>query len=173
MNPSTRMRAITIHQPYASATAAGVKLVENRSGGVTPYRGDVAIHAGLAWNTYGAADPLVMAWHDTRPGAVPTGLAGHVVRDAVLYPTGVVVAVARLVDCHRIRVLNDRVVCCRDPWALARLGGRPVRTHTVWEDVRVLPEPVRARGALGWWRLTEADTRAVLAQLESALSDPR
>lgn len=40
------MRAITLHQPWASLVAHGVKLDETRSWR-TPYRGPLAIHAGV------------------------------------------------------------------------------------------------------------------------------
>lgn len=48
-----RLRALTVRQPYCSATAAGVKRTENRAGGITTYRGDVALHAGHAWSVDG------------------------------------------------------------------------------------------------------------------------
>lgn len=162
------LRCLTIRQPWAWATVHGGKRTENRFGGLVRHRGDVGLHAGHAWSPDGAQDPLVIsafaryrwAWDD-RP---------HI--DLALYrerfPGGVVAAVAELVDCHRVRAVGDEVVCCDDPWALARFAGRNVTTHTVWANVRPLPTPVRARGALGWWRLHDAQTRAVLAQLEPA-----
>jgi len=39
------MKAITIHQPYASLIACGAKIYETRSW-ATKYRGKIAIHAG-------------------------------------------------------------------------------------------------------------------------------
>lgn len=41
------MRAITLHQPYASAVALGLKTIETRSWS-TAYRGPIVIHAALA-----------------------------------------------------------------------------------------------------------------------------
>lgn len=169
------MRALTVQQPWCSATSAGAKRTENRSGGVTTWRGDVALHAGLAWSPDAASDPLIRAWFAAAHGIPAADLPdGPVPRSPDLFPFGAVVAVARLADCHRIRVLDDQVVCCTDPWALARFAGRTVRTHTVWADVRPLPEPVRARGALGWWLLSDTATSAVLDQLTAhPVSDPR
>lgn len=46
------MKAITLHQPWASLVAAGWKEVETRSWS-TPYRGPLAIHAGKKRDRYG------------------------------------------------------------------------------------------------------------------------
>lgn len=43
------MKALTIHQPYATLLAMGAKQFETRSW-YTKYRGDLAIHAGKKWN---------------------------------------------------------------------------------------------------------------------------
>lgn len=40
------MKALTLHQPHATLVALGVKAIETRSWS-TPYRGPLAIHAGL------------------------------------------------------------------------------------------------------------------------------
>lgn len=40
------MKALTLHQPWATLVALGIKTVETRSW-YTPYRGPLAIHAGL------------------------------------------------------------------------------------------------------------------------------
>lgn len=39
------MKALTLHQPWASLIAAGVKTIETRSWS-TRYRGPLAVHAG-------------------------------------------------------------------------------------------------------------------------------
>lgn len=47
------MKAITLHQPWASLMAAGIKTIETRSS-PTAYRGPLAIHAGkqMAFDDY-------------------------------------------------------------------------------------------------------------------------
>lgn len=51
------MRALTIRQPWATLIARGEKTIETRSWR-TSYRGEVAIHAGLATWPEGISDPL-------------------------------------------------------------------------------------------------------------------
>lgn len=166
------MRATTIRQPWSWATLHG-KGTENR-GAMTHYRGDVALHAGHNWCSYGAHDPRVIeAFRPYRhPGEDPASPI-HRVLHVDRFIGGQVLAVAELADCHRVRVLDDRLVCCDDPWAMAEFAGRIVRAHIVWTNIRVLPEPVPARGALGWWRLPDGQTRAVLEQLEHLQETPR
>lgn len=139
------MKALTVRQPWAQAIASGAKLVENRTA-LWTYRGPLAIHAGTGWSDRGAADDRVAAWHGDRLGiAVPC----HPMPLEELFPTGVVVAVCRLVDVH------PDGGCCR-PWgesAYAEAGGRvrTVVTHLVLEDVERIEVPVPARGRVGLW----------------------
>jgi hypothetical protein len=56
-------------------------------------------------------------------------------------PTGALVAVADLVDCH------PDTGCCR-PW------GEPGAYHLVLAHVRRLRRPIPARGQLGLWDAT-------------------
>ena len=74
-----QIKALTIHQPFASLIVAGIKDVENRSR-PTKYRGLLAIHAGLA------ADDDAMTAH------------GHLIDD---YPRGVILGTVRVIDCVR------------------------------------------------------------------------
>lgn len=123
------VKALTVRQPYAQAIAAGQKLVENRTR-ATSYRGPLAIHAGLAWHLDGLEDGRVL-------DAVGCPLrAWHYDQ----WPRGVVVAIAQLVDCHRADG------CCK-PW------GDPEAYHWVLADVRVLADPVPAKGRLGLWEI--------------------
>lgn len=45
------MKALTLHQPWASLVARGVKTIETRSWS-TRHRGPLAIHAGSTWGTH-------------------------------------------------------------------------------------------------------------------------
>jgi len=78
------MKTISIHQPWASLIAAGVKRVENRSR-PTRHRGRVLIHAGLRVDD----DAL----------AVVDGLIAEAGMAALEWPTGAIVGCARIVDC--------------------------------------------------------------------------
>jgi hypothetical protein len=155
---SSRLRAITVKQPWAWAIARAGKTIENRSRG-TAHRGPLAIHAGLAWSGRGADDKRVLAAvrKVTRDDILPSDLS-----------RGAVIAIAELVDSH------PDAGCCR-PWGeseYSEAGGR-VRTvvhHLVLEDIRPLPEALPCRGALGLWWLPEDVVADLL--VSSAHSNP-
>ena len=99
------MKAITIHQPWASLIAAGFKTYETRSR-ATRYRGLIAIHAG-------AKQPLSILgkedYHLIREAAVALGNKwsyNYVVPLMQLnnLPRGAIIAIARVVDCWNIVV---------------------------------------------------------------------
>lgn len=128
------MKALTISQPYASLIASGAKWVENRRWW-TDYRGQLAIHAGKGQQYL--SGPELQA-----------------------YPTGCVVAVAKLVGC--VRLDNVRRMAKAKP--KVRMPGterywseilRHKHTEGPWcwilEDITPLPEPVQAKGQVGLW----------------------
>jgi len=104
------MKALTLHQPWASLIALGVKTIETRSWS-TPYRGRLLIHAGAKTPTRGE---FVGDWVPYRhvaevsPGAgtdwsltrVPDDFDPEEdeVPDSVALPLGAVVASCTLVD---------------------------------------------------------------------------
>lgn len=96
------MRALTLHQPWASLVAAGVKQIETRSWS-TSYRGPLAIHAGKKRIHFGGITYLKGTIFD-RPQVVdrrtlrlPSGVeVPH--PDIDDWPKGAVVATAELVD---------------------------------------------------------------------------
>lgn len=141
------MKALSVKQPWALAICHD-KDVENRTWR-THYRGPVAIHAAKAFDNVSAA---VLDWVEATASLKPGQLHREDHR-------GAVVAVAEIIGCHESGALNvcDLVPC--SPWAL------PEQWHWVLDNVRVLAEPVPARGALGLWRLPEAVDAAVRAQL--------
>lgn len=55
---SAPMKVLTLHQPWASLIALGVKTIETRSWS-TAYRGPLAIHAGSTWPKMMTLPPLV------------------------------------------------------------------------------------------------------------------
>ncbi len=134
------MKAISIRQPWASCIATDhrdAKRVENR-GRPTSYRGPIAIHASLAPDTNADNDERVvrLRGRDPRLGA----------------PTGAVLAVADLVDCH------PADGCCR-PW------GEPDGWHLTLDNVHHI-RPVPAKGQLGVpWNLPADVAIQVEAQL--------
>jgi hypothetical protein len=79
-----RMKAITLHEPWASAMADGLKSIETRGWG-TDYRGPVAIHAGKKLVDWFEAPRVAMQHYKPRE-----------------FPYGCVVAIGELVDCQKM-----------------------------------------------------------------------
>lgn len=142
------MKALTLSQPWATLVAIGAKTIETR-GWTTSYRGPLAIHAGksvareysaLVFNNRTFMDPLRAAGFLTN-AAIP-------MRDL---PLGAVVAVCQLVhvfptDHHAIEAL------CRERPREKLFGHFALGRHAfVLTEIRMLPKPVPARGALNLW----------------------
>lgn len=128
------MKALTISQPFASLIASGEKWIENRRW-PTRYRGELAIHAGK-------------------------GLQYLNKQELAQYPSGCVIAVARLSACVPIEVVAAKVLSDQSKrlipganrnWSEA---GRHPHVEGPWcwilEDVRVIDQ-VPMRGAQGLW----------------------
>lgn len=95
------MKALTLHQPWASLIALGVKTIETRSWS-TRYRGPLAIHAGRTlvpghrgdWRCIGpTSDPYLVPKVDGPPQPLPLGA---------------IVATANLVDV--VPMIDDDVI---------------------------------------------------------------
>lgn len=145
------MRALTVRQPWAWATIHGGKDVENRTRSLGPYRGPVAIHAGLvkADLTGGQNDVL---WENA---------AGWPGGDQ---PRGAVIGVVDLVDVHEERPYWCRETCsCESDWAEIDVY------HLVLANPRPLAHPIPWRGRLGLWPVPDELEAAIRAQLGDAL----
>jgi len=168
------MKALTIHQPYASLLACGAKKYETRSW-ATNYRGPIAIHAGLIsvplilkrffplgeWDyspDYKAKreflDAVGKAFEDYAPI--------EYMSNYLLYlPRGAVIATAELVGCRPIEIIHDTGTP-----VIVREGGKAIPIYDneqlfgdwttgryAWEfaNMIMLPEPIPARGQQGLW----------------------
>ncbi|MFC4066756.1 hypothetical protein [Actinoplanes subglobosus] len=154
----SELRALTIRQPWAWATAHGGKTVENRTRPLA-YRGRLAIHAGAAWSVQGGADRAVQqAFAPYRPAAA-AGRDVERAHDPARFVAGAIVAVAELVDVHL------GAGCCR-PWGHVRdlVTAAPVH-HLLLDRIRPLAVPVTSPGRQGLWRPVPAVTAQVLALL--------
>lgn len=139
------MRAITLHQPYATAFLLGYKHYETRSWRPSGYNmaagSRIAIHAGASMPAYArafAAEEL----------AIGRGLER--------YPLGAVVALA-----HIVRVVRTEEVA-PEVGALERRYGDYTPGRWAWEltGIRPLAEPVPCRGAQGlWWLPRDIEAR--------------
>jgi len=142
------MRGLTVKQPWAWAIVHGGKDVENRSRSLGPYRGPVAIHAGLTDDPEAPPNVIEMwsSWWE------------HMGRPPV--PRGYVIGVVDLVDVHhalRTTGSDEPTEMCSewaqdgDLWHLVLANPRPLATPIPW------------RGALGLW--------TVPADLEAAIRE--
>jgi hypothetical protein len=128
------MKAITISQPYASLIASGEKWVENRTWS-TNYRGYIAIHAGKG-SKYLSKDRLAN------------------------YPTGCVIAIAKLTACVELDQIQgmDRTLRKNNLIHGTRFNWEQVCWHKytegpwcwILEDINKIT-PVIATGKQGIW----------------------
>ena len=170
------LRVLTVRQPWAWAIVHGQKDVENRVRSLGPYRGPVAIHAGLAVDheyderligeavgrlarsTRAGLERVAQFSGDVRtPGNEITERFGN--RGAVI---GVVDLVGEhhgsVTGCHPDPGNPQRLARC-SPWAL------PDHHHLELANPRPLATPIPARGRLGLWRPDPDLTAAILAAL--------
>jgi hypothetical protein len=152
----TKMKAITLHQPWATLVALREKKIETRSWG-TQYRGKLAIHAGknTKYVNMRSRDYLCdeepfysilmreMAWKNNP------------------LPLGCIVATCNLVEVVRIDLIIS-FSACRSYWhnkkewllhAQERAFGDYSVGRYMWllDDVQILPEPIPAKGSMGFW----------------------
>lgn len=134
------MKALTLHQPWASLIALGVKTIETRSW-VTNYRGPLAIHAGRQTPMAGALGDFrvwcesgAVWWLDGRHGDPGSNR---------YWPLtfGAVIAICELVDVVPIEHATP------DPYG----DFTPGRYAWLLDDIVPLDEPVPARGFQKLW----------------------
>jgi activating signal cointegrator 1 len=141
------MKALTLTQPWASLVASGAKRIETRSWR-TPYRGSLWIHAAKEYPTW--AKKLC----EDRMFAMEIG--------SEVLPTGVVLAECRLISCIPTRELQqnrvievDYLAGCDDFYMSdsERLFGDYTAGRWAWllADMKLLKNPVPAKGARGLW----------------------
>lgn len=123
---TTKIRALSIRQPWASLIMAGHKPVENRSRR-TNYRGLLMVHAGLTIDRSPEAQTLAARYR-------------------VPQPTGAFLGTVDLHGCHQMPELDW---CdCDQTWAQATHSGRLAWHWLVRNPIQFL-RPVPGRGALG------------------------
>lgn len=152
------MKAITIHQPYATLIAHGDKRFETRSW-PTKYRGPIAIHAGKQFNKEAWIEPPIYDEIRKHGLLLPED-----------FPTGAVIATAELVECYRIYDTIDNgihiVRCPNDKYDFSKVEfvGKPESNFGFFEEgrfaweldnVRMLPEPIPAKGQQRLWNWDE------------------
>ena len=128
------MRAITLHQPWASLIALGIKRVETRSW-IAGFRGQLAIHA--------AKRPIKRSELE----AIAQHKFNGICLGELEYPLGSVVAVCTLSDCV---LMTPKLISQQSPTELA-VGdwesGRYAWLLSNVQPTRVIP----ASGKQGLW----------------------
>lgn len=143
------MKALTLHQPWATLMAIGVKSIETRSW-TTPYRGLLAIHASsrytmaLAQQTQEYVERLKL-WSDEESARVLAGNLRLELNPA--YCRGRIVCIVRLVAIHPITVtyrLPDSPEYDFGDYSIGRYAW-----HT--EHMYTFDKPIRAVGRQQLW----------------------
>ena len=132
----SRLRAVTLTQPWATALVKGVKTIETRSW-ETSYRGWFAIHAAKGWTLEDREFALEDAWRylQLKPEDYPRA------------------CILRCVPAEKA-----------EPGEADELFGYFDAGRFAWfvEQARELREPIPCKGALGWWTVpaeVEAEMR--------------
>lgn len=152
------MKAITLHQPYASGVALGCKPDETR-GFRTHYRGSLAIHAGLFTPVINAA-VLANAPEAHRAAFVAAGYHLGGKPSLIKLPQGNIVAIVELYDCIPVEEAADTLTPEVKHWGIYKPG------RWIWRlrNVRRLASPIFIRGKQGLWDWTPpADLQFVTA----------
>lgn len=138
------MKALTLHQPWASLVAIGAKRFETRSWPAprTLQPGDLlAIHASKRAAVCGYDEMPVGAGYAATEALGGSWLVARAI------PTGCVLAVCKFISCSEMRLQNlttERNELLWGDWTPGRYA---------WE-LRVayrMPEPIPARGRQGLW----------------------
>lgn len=151
----TKVKAITLTQPWASLVAIGAKRIETRSWS-TSYRGSLAIHAGAGLGPVGGVRGLrARACREPFISALRAGGYDLDQVDVDALPRGAIVAVARLHSIYRITAGGVEGFRPQPPANEIAFGDyTPGRYAWLFAEVRALPEPIPAKGALGLWEWT-------------------
>lgn len=134
------MKALTLHEPWATAMALGIKSIETR-GWVTRHRGLLAIHAGAGKHKYAREFWASLTAEDLAVFAA----AGYDSYDAL--PFGRVVAIGRLANHQTTEYLRSRISARELRW------GNYAPWRYGWPFVLHLrlPEPIAAKGKQQLW----------------------
>lgn len=158
------MPALSVSQPFERAFFLGIKKIELRTW-PTSYRGDIALHAPLAWfNGVRFDKGKATKYEVLEIKEIVTRLKLPVYPRE--YPIGAITAVMRLVHCARFTEASWerlRAEHCRTgAWDRDAIGWQ-------FTDIRVLPEPIlNVRGYPG---LFAVESAPILERLCSGVKD--
>lgn len=153
MTDTIRMPCLTLWQPWAALVAAGLKTIENRPWAppMTIRGKRIAIHAGKYYDNDGW--PLLAEAVESLRQSGPLGRHLLDVRGAILATAQVVGMVTPLDggDPSHTWFVHDRTLAIprsfenqHDWWMCDQIGW-------LLHDIRLLPEPIPAKGHQGIW----------------------
>jgi len=147
------MKTISLWEPWASAIAKGIKLIETRSW-KTAYRGPLAIHASRTKDHVG-----FIYWPEVREYYVDAGIT-----DPSQLRFGEVVAVCDLVDCVPTQeLIRSGQVTSQE----GHFGNyEPGRFGWKLENIRPLVRGLSWRGSQGFFGIPDTAIEAALKQSE-------
>lgn len=134
------IKAITLHQPWASAIVLGLKEYETRSWQIY-HRGHLAIHAGKTWDL--TAEMLAKDFAAHFPACAPL---------AQPLPFGAVIGIVKVTDCVPTEDLVTVWGGLRISKQERRLGNfAPGRYAWKLEVIELFSEPIPCAGKQGLW----------------------
>lgn len=164
----TTLQAISLHQPWASLVAAGLKRIETRTW-ETNYRGPIAIHAAKSVPSY-----VKKIMHD-EPALSRALQLAELSPDPNDLPAGAIVGIARLAGTEAINRTIWEYRPDGYPWHIETKSGRELflsereialgnfgSGRTIWHLADALQiEPIETRGyqALWLWRFEREQIR--------------
>jgi hypothetical protein len=163
--PLPPILAVSLHQPYPTLIALGLKRFETRSW-KTNYRGPIAICSALKWDKEAQAGSNFFAGLFCRELTRRDHNRGervsfeHVRSLFLESPRGFVICLANLVECAEMT--PDLIVTVGDR-ERAVGGWEPGRFAWRLENVQPLAEPVPIKGQQGLWTLSASEATKVRA----------
>lgn len=137
------MKCITLHQPWASLMATGVKKIETRSW-KTSYRGPLAIHASKR--------KIEMDNDTVRDIAFAVTFG----RDECVFPHGAIVGVCNLVDCIQMNIYTVANALISVSSNNELLYGQYGTGRYMWITENMIEiEPIPYRGQQGLWNIPD------------------
>ena len=146
LSAGTEVRAITLHQPWATLMAKGLKKIETRSW-YTAYRGLLVIHAAAYIEKYDL-------------GYIKADLKYRLRLELEDLPTRCMLGICELSDCEMILLDNSPA---RPEYDYGNY--KPGRYMWKTKNMCELRQPIPARGYQRLWRPTEEQLVAIREQL--------
>ncbi len=154
------MKAITLTQPWATLVAIGAKKIETRSW-QTHYRGVLAIHAAKTMPKSARSLCYEIPFSRCLHEGLTISDEQALLLDEQL-PRGAVIAVGEIIGCRMILPHAMQYLGLKGEWVKIpppvpewNFGDySPGRFAWMLANVRALPEPIPAKGALGLWEWT-------------------